>query len=303
MRRWDRHDRHATRDVRHPRVAALLGAAFIVGLLGAACGTGAGDAIKTGLTNLPTVTRPTPTRTLPTTEEPTTEAPTTEAPTTEAPTTEAPTTEAPTTDAPTTEAPTTDAPTTEAPTTEAPTTEAPTTEAPTTEAPTTEAPTTEVTVTATPVGDEGGGNGWIWLLVAGVLFLLLYLFAIRGRGEKGPTWQSQVLTIYSLGATYRDALTLEVAAPSSQAAPEASARWTELEQQADELNARLHALEANPPNETAAAAVAQALAALGAVRSAARTYRTTGQVADAETVRTRLRSLEQAIDELRLVRS
>jgi hypothetical protein len=112
-----------------------------------------------------------------------------------------------------------------------------------------------------------------------------------------------VLTIYSLGATYRDALTLEVAAPSAQATPEASARWTELDQQADELNARLHALEASPPNETAAAAVAQALASLAAVRSAARTYRTTGQVADAETVRTRLQSLEQSIDALRLVRS
>jgi hypothetical protein len=293
MRRDVRHGRRPWGGAGFRRAAVLLGAAFVLALLAAACGSGAGDAIRSSLTNLPGVSVPTPSRTLPTTEAPTTEAPTTEAPTTEAPTTEAPTTEAPTTEPPTTEAPTTEPPTTEAPTTEAPTTEAPTTEAPTESA-------SPVPTETTGTTEESNGLGWIWLIVFAVLLVLLLLLAFR-REPKGPTWQEQVLTIYSLSATYRDALTMEIVAPSAQAAPESAARWNELDQQANELAARLHGLEASPKNEAAAAAVAQALAELTAVRSAARTYQAGRQTADAETLRSRLNSFEQAVATLRTV--
>ena len=280
------------------RVAALLGAALVVGLLGVACGSGAGDAIRSSLTNLPSVSLPTPSRTLPTTEAPTTEPPTTEASTTEPPTTEAPTTEPPTTE-PTTQPPTTQPPTTQPPTTQPPTTQPPTTEPPTTEPPTTESASPVPSATAGTT-EESNGLGWLWLLIFAVLLVLLLLLAFR-REPKGPTWQEQVLTIYSLSATYRDALTMEIVAPSAQAGPEATARWNELDQQANELAARLHALEASPRNEAAAAAVAQALAALTAVRSAARTYQAGRQTADAETLRSRLNTFEQAVGTLRTV--
>jgi hypothetical protein len=287
----------------HPTFAWIVVSAFAAALLAASCGSGVGDAIRSSVGAGPSVALPTnqpsrptvePSRTLPTTEAPTTEAPTTEAPTTEAPTTEAPTTEPPTTEPPTTEPPTTEPPTTEPPTTE------PSTE-PTTESPTETAPSETPSVSASPVAGEEPANGWIWLLVFGILGALLILFAMR-REPKGPTWQEQVLAIYSVGATYRDAVTMEVAAPSAQATPQSEARWADLDRQADELAARLHALEAAPRNEEVAAAVAQALAALGAARSATRTYRTTGQVADAETVRTRLQAFEQAVGVLRTVR-
>jgi hypothetical protein len=300
--------RRPGRDARASLAWILVGA-LAAAVLAAACGSGVGDAIRSSIGAGPSVALPTnqpsrptiePSRTLPTTEAPTTEAPTTEAPTTEAPTTEAPTTEPPTTGPPTTEPPTTEPPTTEPPTTEPPTTEPPSTE-PTTESPTETAPSETPSVSASPVAGEEPANGWIWLLVFGILGALLILFAMR-REPKGPTWQEQVLAIYSVGATYRDAVTMEVAAPAAQATPQSEARWTELDRQADELAARLHALEAAPRNEEVAAAVAQALAALGAARSATRTYRTTGQVADAETVRTRLQAFEQSIGVLRTVR-
>ena len=254
---------------------AVLAVILMAGCLAAGCSSGA----KSAIANLPSRSAASP-------------APTAGSP--------ASPTAPPTTAPPTTEPPTTEPPTTEPPTTEPPTTAPPTTAPPTTA---TSAPAAQPSSSPAAGSESSSGLLWLWLLLAAVILIGVIVLIARARGRSKAAaagWQSGVIDAYAKGSALHDAMSV-ADTPGALAAPDAGARWSDIQRRADDLAQNLYALRESAPDDDARARVAGTLAALQAVRSAMDAERAPGGAAagQGEVARQRLMSFETALRALR----
>jgi hypothetical protein len=202
-------------------------------------------------------------------------------------------------DSPTSE-PTTPEATTAPPTPEVTTAPPPTTEAP---SPTPEATTPEPAPTSTPEA-SGTVAPWVWVLIGlGVLALVgvvIWLARASGRASAASAgWQSRVVDAYAKGSALSDAINV-AEAPGALAAPDAAARWADIQRRMDDLAQTFYAMQEAAPDDEQRARVADALGWLQAVRATMTAERgPEGVNYPPERVRSRLASFNAALRALR----
>jgi len=165
------------------------------------------------------------------------------------------------------------------------------------------APSTQVA--ASPAASSGSGSSllWLWILL-GVLALIVITYLIarsRRRGPKpGDVWRSRALDAYAQGAALYDAMRM-AEAPGALIAPDAAARWADIQRRADDLGQALYAIREAAPDEDKRMRASDVLAALQAVRTAMAAERGTdvSRVPPADQVRSRLQSFRAALQALR----
>jgi hypothetical protein len=177
------------------------------------------------------------------------------------------------------------------------------TAAPTTQPPahsvTTSAPTAPSTVSATP-STSGTNLIWLWivlgvLVVAGLIVLIAR--SARRHSAAATGWRSRLIDAYAKGSALHDAISV-AEAPGGLAAPDAAARWSDIQRRADDLAQTLYALrEAVPQDSADHARIENTLASLQAVRSAMDAERVPSGAGPehAEVVRSRLASFESSL--------
>jgi hypothetical protein len=144
---------------------------------------------------------------------------------------------------------------------------------------------------------------WLWILL-GVLALIIIGFLIARSTRRGPkpadVWRSRAIDAYAKGAALYDAMRL-AEAPGALVAPDAAARWADIQRRADDLAQSLYAMREAAPDEDKRMRTADALAALQAVRSAMAAERGTdvSQVPPPDQVRSRLMAFRAALQALR----
>jgi hypothetical protein len=196
---------------------------------------------------------------------------------------------------------------TAAPTTAAPTTAAPpptTAAAPTvTVTATASAPAASVSASATPSTGSGTNLLWLWILL-GVAVLAGLIFWIvnssRRRSAKAAGWRSRLIDAYAKGSALHDAMSV-AEAPGRLTAPDADARWADIQRRADDLAQTLYGLREAVPDPAEQARIADVLASLQAIRSAMDAERAPGGASpqQAEVVRSRLFAFEMSLRGLR----
>jgi hypothetical protein len=152
---------------------------------------------------------------------------------------------------------------------------------------------------------SSSGSSLIWLWVAlGVLALIVITVLIARSGRRGPkaadVWQSRALDAYAQGAALYDAMRM-AEAPGALIAPDAAARWADIQRRADDLGQALYAMREAAPDEDKRMRTADVLAALQAVRTAMAAERGTdvSRVPPPDQVRSRLQSFRAALQALR----
>jgi hypothetical protein len=158
---------------------------------------------------------------------------------------------------------------------------------------------------ATPAATSSSGSSLIWLWVAlGVLAIIIIAVLIARSGRRKPkaadVWRSRALDAYAQGAALYDAMQM-AEAPGALIAPDAAARWADIQRRADDLGQALYAMREAAPDEDKRMRTADVLAALQAVRTAMAAERGTdvSQVPPPEQVRSRLQSFRAALQGLR----
>jgi hypothetical protein len=179
-----------------------------------------------------------------------------------------------------------------------------TTAAPPSTAVTTAAPTAPSSVTASPAASSGSSLLWLWILLAVLVVIgLIVLIARSGRRRKTAAAgrQSGLIDAYAKGSALHDAMSV-AEAPGGLYAPDAAARWFDIQRRADDLAQTLYALrEAVPEDSADRLRISDTLASLQAVRSAMDAERAPGGAGpqQAEVVRSRLFSFESSLRALR----
>jgi len=173
--------------------------------------------------------------------------------------------------------------------------------------------TATVTATATPTSpaaspttaSTGSGSSllWLWILLgvaalAGLIGWIVH--ASRRRSATEADWQSRLIDVYAKGSALHDAMSV-AEAPGDYAAPDAAARWADIQRRADDLTQQLYALREAVPDDGDSARIADTLASLQAARSAMDAERAPGGAGprQAEVVRGRLDSFEMSLRALR----
>ena len=134
--------------------------------------------------------------------------------------------------------------------------------------------------------------------------LIIIAVLIARSGRRGPkaadVWQSRALDAYAQGAALYDAMRM-AEAPGALIAPDAAARWADIQRRADDLGQSLYAMREAAPDEDKRMRTADVLAALQAVRTAMAAERGTdvSQVPPPDQVRSRLQSFRAALQALR----
>ena len=170
---------------------------------------------------------------------------------------------------------------------------------PTTEAPKSAQPAETATATA-----SGSNTALLWVLIAlavVVIFgaILLFTRASGRRSAAAARWQSQMVDAYSQGAALYDAMRI-AEAPGALTAPDATARWADIQNRADDLAQTLYALREAAPDDARRARAADVLGSLQALRAAMAAERgPDGARVPPERVRSRLMSFEAALRALR----
>jgi len=164
----------------------------------------------------------------------------------------------------------------------------------------TSAPAAPATASAAPVASSGTSLIWLWVLL-GVLVLagLIALIArsARRRSAAAAGWRSRLVDAYAKGSALHDAMSV-AEAPGGLAAPDAGARWSDIQRRADDLAQTLYALrEEVPQHSPDGARIADTLALLQAARSAMDAERAPGgaSLEQADVVRSRLASFESSL--------
>ena len=164
------------------------------------------------------------------------------------------------------------------------------------------APTTQppATGSAAPVASSGTSLIWLWVLL-GVLVLVGLIALIarssRRRSAAASGWRSRLVDAYAKGSALHDAISV-AEAPGGLAAPDAAARWSDIQRRADDLAQTLYALrEEVPQHSPDGARIADTLASLQAVRSAMDAERALGgaSLEQADVVRSRLAAFESSL--------
>ena len=160
-----------------------------------------------------------------------------------------------------------------------PTTVQPTTPSPTTPAATTAAPTPSPTSTSS----TSSTPGWLWLLlaalvVAGIAFVWIARSASRRTGTS-DRWRSAVIDVYARGSALHDAMA-SMEWSGGPAAGQVRARWSDIQNRADDLTQTLYRMRETAPDEDSRARVDDVLAALQGVRSAMDAERAPGAAPD-----------------------
>ncbi|MGP8000680.1 MAG: hypothetical protein ACLPKI_25675 [Streptosporangiaceae bacterium] len=160
-----------------------------------------------------------------------------------------------------------------------PTTVQPTTPSPTTPAATTAAPTPSPTSTSS----TSSTPGWLWLLlaavvVAGIAFVWIARSASRRTGTS-DRWRSAVIDVYARGSALHDAMA-SMEWSGGPAADQVRARWSDIQNRADDLTQTLYRMRETAPDEDSRARVDDVLAALQGVRSAMDAERAPGAAPD-----------------------
>ena len=179
---------------------------------------------------------------------------------------------------------------------------------------TTSAPATPVTVTAspsaapssvtaTPTASSGTSLLWLWILLGAVVLAGLIAWivsATRRRSATAAGWQSRLVDAYAKGSALHDAMSV-AEGPGAFAAPDAGARWADIQRRADDLAQTLYALRESAPDDATRARLGDTLTSLQAVRSAMDAERAPGGASpmQAEVVRGRLSGFEASLRALR----
>ena len=156
-----------------------------------------------------------------------------------------------------------------------------------------------------PTASSGSGVDLIWLLVVlGVVVLILLILLIARPRRRGPkpadVWRSRAVDAYARGSALHDAM-LMAEAPGALVAPDAAARWADIQRRADDLGQALYAMQEAAPDEDKRMRAADVLAALQSVRSvmAAERGGDVTRVPPPEIVGSRLMAFGAALQELR----
>ena len=164
---------------------------------------------------------------------------------------------------------------------------------------------TPAAAATTPAATSSSESSLIWLWVAlGVLALIVIAVLIARSGRRRPkaadVWRSRALDAYAQGSALYDAMRM-AEAPGALIAPDAAARWADIQRRADDLGQALYAMREAAPDEDKRMRTADVLAALQAVRTAMAAERGTdvSQVPPPDQVRSRLQSFRAALQALR----
>ena len=168
---------------------------------------------------------------------------------------------------------------------------------------TTSAPATPSSATATPTASSGSSLLWLWILLGAVVLAGLIAWivsATRRRSATAAGWQSRLVDAYAKGSALHDAMAV-AEGPGAFGAPDAGARWADIQRRADDLAQTLYGLRESAPDDVTRARLGDTLTALQAVRSAMDAERAPGGASpmQAEVVRGRLSDFEASLRALR----
>jgi hypothetical protein len=156
-----------------------------------------------------------------------------------------------------------------------------------------------------PAASSSSNSDLIWLwVVLGAIILILIIVLIARSGRRGPkpadVWRSRAVDAYAKGSALHDAMRM-AEAPGALVAPDAAARWADIQRRADDLGQALYAMREAAPDEDKRTRTADVLASLQAVRSAMAAERGSDvtRVPPPELVRSRLMAFGAALQELR----
>jgi hypothetical protein len=108
-----------------------------------------------------------------------------------------------------------------------------------------------------------------------VIGLIALIATSRRRHRAGQAdWQTRLIDAYAKGAALHDAMAA-AEAPGALAAPDATARWSDIQRRADDFGQMIYALQEAAPDDQTRVRISEVLASLQAVRSAMATERTT----------------------------
>jgi len=169
----------------------------------------------------------------------------------------------------------------------------------------TTAPAPTAQAATSPAASSSSGSSLIWLwVILGLLILIALIVLIARSGRRGPkpaeVWQSRAMDAYAKGAALYDAMQL-AEAPGALVAPDAAARWADIQRRADDLGQTLYAMREEAPDEDKRMRAADVLAALGSVRRVMAAERGTdvAAVPPPEEVRGRLQAFRASLQALR----
>jgi hypothetical protein len=164
--------------------------------------------------------------------------------------------------------------------------------------------TTSSAVSASPAAGSGSSNLlWLWILLGVVVLVTLIALIARSarrRSAASAGRQSRLIDAYAKGSALHDAMSV-AESPGAMNAPDAGARWADIQRRADDLAQTLYALREAVPDPGDQARISDTLASLQAVRSAMDAERTLGGASpeQAETIRNRLYAFESSLRALR----
>ena len=183
------------------------------------------------------------------------------------------------------------------------TTTAPATTVTVTTSPTVTPSSTPSSVTATPTASSGSSLLWLWILLGALVLAGLIAWIVsasRRRSATAAGWQSRLVDAYAKGSALHDAMAV-AEGPGAFAAPDAGARWADIQRRADDLAQTLYGLRESAPDDATRARLGDTLTSLQAVRSAMDAERAPGGASpmQAEVVRGRLSAFEASLRALR----
>jgi hypothetical protein len=169
--------------------------------------------------------------------------------------------------------------------------------------------TPSVAPTTAPASSPASSSGssfdliWVWVALGALVLLGIILWATRGPSRSSvpaASWRSRAADAYATGGALDGAVR---AAERQGAFTEGTGgSWYDIQRHADDLTQRLYAMRETAPTEERRGQVADALAALQAIRYAVDAQRAPGGASARQSgpIHARLSDLESALNALRM---